>query len=149
MTPVLIAFLAVSVSAASAQDPVQWTGTLAHRAGDGTVVLTLRAAMDNGWYIYSMRQPEDGPTPLRFRAPAGSGVVLGTVTGPQPRVSYDRGFRARVGKYYSNSAFTVNVRLERPMTSVPLQIRYQACNDNICLPPRTKTVQVNLTPALR
>ena len=138
--------LVSAAPAAAAQDPVQWSGS-AVRAGEGSVTATLRATVQKGWYIYSLEQPANGPTPLRFRAAASSGASVGAVTEPSPRVSYDQGFRMRVGKHYGASAFTMPVKLTTSVAAVPVEVRYQACNDNICLPPRTKTVQINLPRA--
>lgn len=116
----------------------------AGRLPAGGVVLTVQATVQDSWYIYSMEQPENGPFPLRFRTPAGSGMSVGRVTAPAPRVSYDQGFRMRVGKYYGKPVFSVPVTLTATASAVSLEVRYQACNDNICLPPRTKTVRVSL-----
>lgn len=138
--------LILAAPAASAQDPVQWTGS-AVRAADGTATVTLRAIVQKDWYIYSLEQPANGPTPVRFRAAANSGASIGSVTEPSPRVSYDQGFRMRVGKHYGTPAFTMPVKLTTSAATVPVEVRYQACNDNICLPPRTKTVQINLPRA--
>jgi hypothetical protein len=147
------AFLALSLwlsaSAAFSPDPVQWSAAPAGPQSAGGVVLAVQATIQDSWYIYSMEQPENGPFPLRFRAPAESGASVGRVTAPTPRVSYDQGFRMRVGKYYGKPAFTVPVMLKGAASSVSLEVRYQACNDNICLPPRTKTVRVNLPRARR
>jgi DsbC/DsbD-like thiol-disulfide interchange protein len=143
LTPLALILVA---PAAAAQDPVQWSGS-AVRAGDGSVTATLRATVQKGWYIYSLEQPANGPTPLRFRAGSNSGASVGAVTEPSPRVSYDQGFRMRVGKHYGTPAFTMPLKLTNSAATVPVDVRYQACNDNICLPPRTKTVQINLPRA--
>lgn len=132
-------------AAAAKPDPVAWSAAVHERQPDGTIVLAVSARIEKGWYIYGMRQPEDGPAPLRFRGPAGSGVAVGPVQTPIPRVSYDRGFRARVGKHYERPSFFVPVRLSRSASHIEIEVRYQACNDDICLPPRTVAVQTSLT----
>lgn len=137
--------LLLPFAAAAKPDPVTWSASVHERQSDGTIVLRVQARIERGWYIYGMRQPEDGPAPLRFRGPAGSGVAVGPVQTPLPRVSYDRGFRARVGKHYEAPAFLVPVRLSRNAPNVAVDVRYQACNDEICLPPRTVAVQTSLT----
>ena len=136
--------LLLPLGAAAKPDPVTWSAALHERQADGTIVLAVSARIEKGWYIYGMRQPEDGPAPLRFRGPSGSGVAVGPVRTPLPRVSYDRGFRARVGKHYERPSFFVPVRLSRTASHVEIEVRYQACNDDICLPPRTVAVQASL-----
>lgn len=137
--------LALPLGAAAKPDPVSWSAAVHERQADGTILLAVQARIEKPWYIYGMRQPEDGPFPLRFRGPAGSGVAVGPVQTPRPRVSYDKGFRARVGKHYDTPSFLVPVRMNRDAPSVAVEVRYQACNDDICLPPRTVTVHASLT----
>jgi thiol:disulfide interchange protein DsbD len=133
------------LAAAAKPDPVAWSAAVHERQADGTIVLAIQARIERKWYIYGMRQPEDGPFPLRFRGPAGSGLAVGPVRTPKPRVSYDKGFRARVGKHYDTPSFLVPVRRSGSAPSVAVEVRYQACNDDICLPPRTVTVQASLS----
>lgn len=137
--------LLLPLTAAAKPDPVAWSAAVHERQADGTIVLAIQARIEKKWYIYGMRQPEDGPFPLRFRGPAGSGLAVGPVRTPKPRVSYDKGFRARVGKHYDTPSFLVPVRRSGSAPSVAVEVRYQACNDDICLPPRTVTVQASLT----
>ncbi|HUF65854.1 MAG TPA: protein-disulfide reductase DsbD domain-containing protein [Gemmatimonadaceae bacterium] len=136
--------LLLPAAVAAKPDPVTWSAAVRERQADGTIVLEVAARIERGWYIYGMRQPEDGPAPLRFRAAVGSGAAVGPVRTPLPRVSYDRGFRARVGKHYDTPSFFVPVRLSRTASKVAIDVRYQACNDEICLPPRTVAVQTDL-----
>ena len=84
--------LLLPVAVAAKPDPVNWSAAVRERQADGTIVLEVTARIERGWYIYGMRQPEDGPAPLRFRGASGSGVAVGPVRTPMPRVSYDRGF---------------------------------------------------------
>jgi hypothetical protein len=139
-----IVALGLPLAANAKPDPVHWTATPARRGADGTLVLSVAARIESRWYIYSMEQPENGPSPLRFRLTAGAPATLGPVAAPAPRVAYDRGFRMRVGKYYGNQVFTVPVRPTSPQNVIPLEVRYQACNDTICLPPRTVRLQVGV-----
>jgi hypothetical protein len=142
----LVALL-IPLVAYAKPDPVQWTATLARRNADGTLVLSVAARIESPWYIYSMQQPENGPSPLRFRLAANAPATLGSITAPAPRVAYDRGFRMRVGKYYGNQVFTLPLRMMGSESVVPLEIRYQACNDTICLPPKTVRLQVGVAAA--
>jgi hypothetical protein len=137
--------LLLPLAAGAKPDPVAWSAAAHERQPDGTIIVVVSARIERGWYIYGMRQPEDGPAPLRFRGPAGSGVAVGPVQTPMPRVSYDKGFRARVGKHYDTPSFLVPVRLSRSAPHVAIEVRYQACNDDVCLPPRTVAVQASLT----
>lgn len=139
--------LVLPFTAAAKPDPVSWSAVVHERQADGTIVLAIQARIEGKWYIYGMRQPEDGPFPLRFRGPAGSGIAVGPVLTPRPRISWDKGFRARVGKHYDAPSFLVPVRMSRNAPGVAVEVRYQACNDDICLPPRTVTVQASLRQA--
>lgn len=139
------AVLLLPGAAMANRDPVSWSATVRERA-PGVVTIAVRVDMERGWYIYGMRQPANGPTPLRFRV-AGTTLTPSQVGAPNVRTSYDRGFRARVAKHIGASLFVVPLRLPEGTPAVPLEIRYQACNDQICLPPVNRRLDVAIEPA--
>lgn len=146
-----IALALVPAAAAAKPDPVAWTATVrAPRANAAIAHVVLRARIAPGWFVYGFTQPSGGPTALRVRLARGSAGQLGSVQAPAPRVEYDPGFRTNVSKYSGSPTFVIPLRIA-PSSSqrVQIEIRYQACNDSVCLPPRTHTVELVLPRAGR
>ena len=144
---ILAAVLALVPAAAAAKpDPVAWSATVrSARANDALAHIILRARIAPGWFVYGFRQPNDGPSPLRVRLARGSAGQLGTVQAPAPRVEFDPGFRRNVSKYSGSPTFVLPLRVARSRRQrVRIEVRYQACNATVCLPPRTHTVELVL-----
>ncbi len=132
---------------AAAPDPIRWS--VASVKGDlrpgSSVTLHLAAAIDSGWYIYSLTQKPGGPTPMSVTvSPTPPFAVSGAVEGPQPVVVFDKEFGINTERYAGSPAFVVPVTVSsvagvRPET-LSLGVRYQVCNATLCLPSRTTTV---------
>lgn len=152
LIPVL-AHALVAIGCADSTAPVTWAAKLegARTVAPGSEVrVRLDAEVDRGWYFYSVTQPAGGPIPARvwlsdttvFR-PAGS------VSGPAPVRSFDRTFKMDVEKYPESSTFVLLVLVPPDAAPGAAEIRvnamYQACNDSICLSPKTVTMSVPVT----
>lgn len=147
------AFLAVSTPAI-AQDPVQWTGTPSAKsvAAGGTLTVKMSGKLEEGWYIYSVTQGPGGPIPTRVTLPDSNAVGLGGKITPasQPKVQFDENFGIDV-ETHGGDAVVLNVpvkvlpKAKAGKQEFTVAIRYQACNGNVCLPPRTKRVKVPVT----
>jgi hypothetical protein len=135
--------LGVSGGQALDRDPVEWSASVVDRS-EGILTLEVRPAMERGWYIYGMRQPVDGPSPLRFAVSPREAVPTGPAVGYGVRVGYDSGFRMRVAKYTTSPRFQIPLRPQAGIERLALDVRYQACNDQVCLPPRSTTLVVSV-----
>jgi DsbC/DsbD-like thiol-disulfide interchange protein len=131
----------------AAEDPVAWTvADAADHLRPGSVdTLRLAAAIDQGWYIYSLTQKTGGPTPMTISvAPSPPFRVEGSVIGPQPVVTFDKEFGIETERYEGTPDFMIPVAVAvtsdaRPQ-SIEMKVRYQACNATLCLPARTKVL---------
>lgn len=139
----MLAFLAaVSAVAAVAQNPVSASMTVTPSripaGGSGTAKIT--ANIESGWYLYSISQGPGGPIPTRISLAEGPFKMSG-VSGPKPKVKMDPNFGINTESYAGSAVFSVrfNVAPDTPEGPQTLNagIRYQACNDTVCLPPRT------------
>ena len=100
-----------------------------------------------GWHVYGLEQPPGGPTPLRVTLDE-NGIVLraGATSGSAPIKKQDQSFNLET-QFYSHS-FVLHVPIQvkpgspRGKQSVPVSVRFQACSDRMCLPPRTVHVSV-------
>lgn len=126
----LFSLLALSLSA-QILEPVHWQQSAVQK-GD-SVVLTLTAAIDNGWHLYDTQLPPDGPKPTSFSIEGVDNYTLALAQG-KLHTSYDENFLMDLGYYEGKVAFLLTF----PMPPTPVikgSVEYMACNDVSCLPP--------------
>jgi thiol:disulfide interchange protein DsbD len=120
------------------EEVVKWSGHMAALGGHTQAVLT--AQISPGWHVYSITQPPGGPNAASISVPAGQGFyVQGPITGTQPKSAFDPNFQMNT-EFYEGSA-TLNVPLASDASvnsqNVRINVRFQTCNDRLCLPPKT------------
>ena len=114
--------------------------------GSGTARIT--ATIEGGWYMYSISQGSGGPIPTRISIADGPFKMAG-VSGPKPKVKFDQNFNMNTESYSGSAVFNVRFTVapgtpEGPQT-LNASIRYQVCNDTICLPPKTVKLASEVT----
>ncbi|HJP58436.1 MAG TPA: protein-disulfide reductase DsbD N-terminal domain-containing protein [Gemmatimonadaceae bacterium] len=138
--------------------PVRWSlvGGASPRevAAGRTVPITVQADIAKGWHIYSLTQQPGGPIPLRIAVQGAPDVsVRGLIQAPKPDKYFDKNFGMTTELYSGKPRFTIPVgitgRAAKGARRVEVTARYQVCSDKLCLPPRTDTVRVALTVAVR
>ena len=148
-----LAWLSCAPSSARAQNPVSWSASSAApapvRPGD-RFNAQVTGQIQAGWHIYSLTQGAGGPVPTRVEVAAGQPFRrAGAVRGPAPRVKMDPAFQMNTESYEGSVTFTVPLAAAedaQPGAAVAqLSVRYQACTETICLPPKT----VNLGAAVQ
>lgn len=153
---VLILHACKPATQAGAPNPVQWSvkgisgqsapGSSVELSPRGKVTLQIAAAIDTGWYIYSLTQKMGGPTPMSLTvAPFPTYKLDGKVIGPVPVVVYDKEFGIDTERYQGAPTFSVPVTADSlPQTGAPplsFKVRFQACNATLCLPAKTVTLE--------
>lgn len=109
------------------------------------ITVRLTAAIDSGWYVYSVTQKLGGPTPMTIMVtPSPPFRVEGDILGPKPIVVFDKEFGIDTERYEGNPDFTIAVAVAPTPDARPdllsVGVRYQACNASFCLPARTKVL---------
>lgn len=131
--------------------PVTWSATAPKSAAPGsTVPITLVATIDDGWHLYSTTQPSGGPIPTRITVAASPIFAeAGSLGFPKPTVAPDPNFGINVETYQRTVTFTVPVHIAanaRPgIDTLALEARFQACNAQLCIPPKTQMVSIPVT----
>lgn len=140
----------------AAENPVKWTATdsTAQLQTGAATTLRLAAAIDSGWYIYSITQKPGGPTPMRISvAPSPPFSLDGSAVGPRPIVIFDKEFGIETERYEGNPSFAVPVTVAATAgaetKTLDIKVRYQACNASFCLPARTTVLTTRVGVAGR
>lgn len=147
----LVLFAASSLYvSASAQNPVSVTMSVSPAGvpsgGGGTA--KINASIEGGWYMYSISQGPGGPIPTRISLGEGP-FKMGSVSGPKPKVKLDPNFGINTETYAGSAVFNIRFTAATGTPEGPqalnASIRYQVCNDTVCLPPKTVKLSSAIT----
>jgi hypothetical protein len=146
-------FMLLSICfAAQAQRPsevVKWNAELTGTRANAQSA-KLSATIMDGWHVYALSQPAGGPTPLKITIPSGSPfMVEGPIAETQVVRHFDPNFNMETDYYIKTANFTLALKeLDAARGEIlPIDVRFQACNDRLCLPPYT--MHVSATPTRR
>ena len=122
---------------------VSWSASIVRYKDPTNGELRVVGNIDPGWHVYAMRQLPGGPMPLRVSVPSEQGLTItGSPTGTPPQSRHDPGFDLDTDFY--SEKFTLNLPLHGVIAGpVTVSIRFQACSERECLPPRTVSVQAD------
>ena len=148
-----ITLLLVFVGSALAQNPTKWilesdAKGKSLKAAD-SVSVTVRADVEGDWHLYSLEQPKGGPIATTIKVAEGSQfeMVGKAAEVTKPKVEPDPNFiidgKPLETRFFTQLAeFTVTLKAlaDTGADSIALDVRFQLCNDTVCLPPRTKRV---------
>jgi DsbC/DsbD-like thiol-disulfide interchange protein len=125
--------------------PVQWSSATVPKAPvkpGNKITVELSAEIQDGWHVYGFTQVSGGPIPLRVLLDENGTVEASSVvSGTAPVKKHDPSFNLDTECYVHSLALHLPVRVKQHAStgnqSIPVSIRFQACSDRICLPPRT------------
>ncbi len=145
-----ILFLGFCAVAVLAQDPVKFTASVAPESiaagGSGTAKIT--ATIESPWKMYSLTQGSGGPIPTKITIDDAY-FQAGKIAGPKPKIAFDPNFGINTEAYSGEAAFTVpfTVTSDAPdgRQDLRLSVKYQVCNDTLCLPPKTVKLAAGVT----
>ena len=148
-----IIFLILFASASFGQplDPVKWSlSSDVAKAPPGTKVsLRLTATLEPGWHLYSLTTPKGGPIPTTITVTENPALESTSLFQPQPERRFDPNFALDTETFANKAVFLIAGRLKKDANAravdLTAQVRYQACSDWQCLPPRKKTASFMLT----
>jgi thiol:disulfide interchange protein DsbD len=131
----------------SAQNPVSWSlesdakgKTLKQNE---TFKAKLAATIEGEWHLYAVEQPEGGPNPTRITIGENLPFQLdGKSTSPAPITKFDETFKIDT-KFFAKSAefnLPIKTTAETKADDLAINVKYQVCDDKVCLPPKTVRV---------
>lgn len=144
-------FGVVSAPAQNEEDPVKWQLVFDKKseklAVNDKFTAELTAAIEKGWHLYAIEKIEGGPIPTRITISENQPFEIGQIIASEPLETEDLAFGV-VTKFYKEKAnFTLPVKVLKDLSAtekLQIKVRYQVCNDEICLPPKTVSVETGL-----
>ncbi len=120
-----------------------------------TANLLITAKLDSGWHLYALTQP---PPPRAAKITIDESGVFklnGDVRQPKPKIYQDPNFSEQGKPPFMSQAFENEVTFTAPIKvagdakpgeqKLIAKFRYQVCDDRTCLPPTTKTLEIETT----
>ncbi|HTW63448.1 MAG TPA: cytochrome c biogenesis protein CcdA [Bryobacteraceae bacterium] len=145
----LIGFFTLASLAGAAEDPVQWALTVeAKSAAPGSHVLAkFTGTIQPRWHVYSMTTPPGGPNPTTASIAANPAVASFKIYQPKPESKLDPSFGINTETFAEQYPLLIDIELKKDAPAGPADlvanVRYQSCNDTICLPPKRKTAMAS------
>lgn len=127
-------------------DPAHWQTSI-KSLGNQEYELVLSVKLDDGWCIYSQTSDPEAAIPTEVTIKNSNGLsLIGKVEergklkkAPEPL--FDNKVLA---KYYEHVDFVQKIKITEKVPSVQAEVYFMCCNSETCIPPTTKTFQVNV-----
>jgi thiol:disulfide interchange protein DsbD len=142
-----VILLGCAGSHALAADPVSWSITALKSpvaAGD-TVIVTVKARIDDGWHIYGLNNyisaDGGGPQKTEITITGTSLKLLGSrIRTSKALAVFDSSFEVNVEKFKHSAELYLPVTSSRKLPAgtytAEIVVYYQACTSKNCLPPK-------------
>lgn len=130
-----------------AQNPTKWTlesdakGKTLKK--DETFKAKLKAEIETGWHLYAIEQPEGGPSPTRITIAENSPFAIeGKIESSKPITKLDPNFQIETKSFEKEAEFNLPIKTtnETNTDALAVNVKFQVCNDTLCLPPKTVKV---------
>ncbi len=136
------------------ESPVHWTakGPEEPVSAGRIFEIRLEATIDGDWHLYSTTQPPGGPNPTRLTLITGAPFQLaGLVRQSTPVTKFDPNFGINTELFSKSAEFWIPVMVAADAKpgnyDLTVQAWYQACNDQLCLPPHKVPIPLKVTVA--
>jgi len=134
--------------------PVKWSLALDPAAGQvaagGKLTAVVTAKIDDGWHVYAPDEANVGPRPVELtivRNPVFA--AAGKFDSPEPEREMDQAFGQITASYTDEATFRLPVAVAAEASAGPhtieIDVSFQACDGNICLPAKAVRVKSTVT----
>lgn len=110
--------------------------------------VTVSASIEEKWYLYSiLNDPDAGPIPTTFASEGSEMIIAGDISESDAIIRYDPNFDARLGHHSGSASFRIPILFHSSGNGsnvTELTVRYQACDDKSCLPPKTVSLKTGI-----
>ncbi len=135
ITGIALLFFSLTVMPQEGEDPVEWTQELISFGGQ-EYELVMKAAIEDGWHVYSQFTAEGGSLPSEFTyVNAGKDFeLLGETRESETEKAYSEIFEVEETFFKKEAVFTQKIRLLDPgVKQIQVELFYQVCKE-VCIP---------------
>jgi DsbC/DsbD-like thiol-disulfide interchange protein len=134
--------------------PVKWVLALEPASGQaeagGQLTAVVTAAIADGWHVYAPDEANVGPRPVELRIVKNPVfTAAGKVEAPEPEREMDQAFGQITASYADTATFRLPVAVAADAAAGPhvieIDVSFQACDGNICLPAKAARVKATVT----
>lgn len=128
-------------SAQFGENPVRWNCKVEDNA------IVINASIDAPWHMYDLGPYKEGPnaTTIKFSFPEGVSAVGDIQTITEPTRYFDEMFQMEIGYFEKKAQFRQEIsNTTSEKQQVTIDIEWQCCDDQSCLPPSEKQLKVSL-----
>jgi len=103
----------------------------------------LKAKIEGEWHLYAVEQPEGGPSPTKITVAENLPFQLdGKTVSPNPITKFDPNFNIDTKFFAKEAEFNLPLKAnaEAKGDDLAINVKYQVCDDTLCLPPKTVKV---------
>lgn len=141
--------MVIGASCAFAQifDPVKWKSTI--KMTDATNgVVTFTATVDAGWHVYGTHLPSGGPEPTSVQwNNQGVKLVGGLTPSKAAHKQHDETFDMDLSWWTGSVTLSQKFTVTAKEYKIEGSIRYMACDDENCTPPKSESFSFKGTAA--
>ena len=125
------------------QDLIRLSGAVNQRSGDG-VRGTVTAAIAGGWHINSVKPLDDFVIPTTLTLEGAD--LLRSDFPPHELKDFTFSGGKKLAVYEGTIAIPFEAKLHSGASAIKATLRYQACNDSVCLPPKSVVAEISPSP---
>jgi len=133
-------FLVVTTSFGQIFEPIKWSFELKNTTTT-TADIQIQATIDEGWHLYGLNLPKDGPHPTSVVFESiENATKVGDLKAPSKlQKQFDANFNMELNWYTDNAVFIQKIKFtDASNVKVIGYVEFMACNDKSCLPPNKK-----------
>lgn len=134
----IFALLTTSILNAEIQRPVKWNISCSEIDKNNTVTISFKANIDDGWHIYGMDMPKDGPIPTSFNFTLNRGATPtgSTTANKKTKCGMDDLFGMELCEYSGAVTFQQKMKVSQENGyKIVGYVEYMACDNTNCLSP--------------
>ena len=125
---------------------IKLSGAVTQRSGDD-VRGTVTAVIANGWHINSVKPLDDFVIASELKFDPATAELVRAEFPPHELKDFTFSGGKKLAVYEGTIAIPFEAKLKNGATTIKATLRYQSCNDSVCLPPKTVSADISATPA--
>jgi len=120
---------------------IKLSGVVTQRSGDD-VRGTVTAVIANGWHINSVKPLDDFVIASELKFDPATAELVRADFPPHELKDFTFSGGKKLAVYEGTIAIPFEAKLKNGAAAIKATLRYQSCNDSVCLPPKTVSADI-------